>query len=74
MTLEEAQQLKPGDIISGASRSIRLLTRVEINDKYLLWDEDRGDGIINTGHRYEYANMHLVKKAIPQVINNYPIY
>lgn len=79
MTLEEAQSLKPGDIISGASRDNRILAavKVDIGSKMLLWDELRNSGVIDRGHSYSYEKMTIAKRAepvVPKVIDTYPIY
>jgi len=71
MTLEEAQQLNPGDIISGAHSSRRVLTKVWIENHELCWNQE-GNG--DTKHSYEYKHMTLVERAKPVVNNSYPIY
>ena len=71
MTKEEAETLKPGDIISCAGNGYRTLTKVWIEDPDLCWNQ-KGNG--NTKHQYELVNIDIVSRYEPPVINNYQIY
>jgi hypothetical protein len=71
MTKEQAEQLKPGDIISCAGNGNRELTKCWVHRDMLHWHQ-MGNG--ETEHQYEYSRITLVKRAEPIVINNYQIY
>ena len=71
MTLEEAQSLKPGDVISGAGNRYRVLTKVWLrNDCIQWWEKDTRE----LNHTYEYDSMDIVSQAEPLINNSYPIY
>jgi len=70
MTLEEAESLKPDDIISCAGYSMRIIASCNVSVKDLNWKE-KG---CNIPRSWAYENIRLVSKAEPIIINNYSIY
>lgn len=73
MTLEEAQTLGPGDIITGNFYpKNRIIKNCSIHGIDLNWDEPGSDL-----HAWEYARLSIVKKVHniePQVNNDYSIF
>jgi hypothetical protein len=69
MTKEEAEQLRPGDIISCCHDSNRELIECCVKGNSLHWHQ-KGSG---SGHEYPYRDITLVKRG-ERVINNYQIY
>lgn len=68
MTLEEAKQLKPGDVIRGPwQETDRTIVRCYLREVTLFWDQPNN----NTGHSWPINELSIVK---PVVINTYPIY
>ena len=75
MTLEEAKQLKPGDVITGGwnrnGGHERTIASCHMTDEsQLTWKEPGSD----TNHYYEIRTIVLVKAAAPAIINDYSIY
>lgn len=71
MTLEEAKQLAPGDVISGGGDSRRVITKVWIEGDSLCWNQhERGD----LKHTWDISKMILVQKAPTTIVNTYPIF
>jgi hypothetical protein len=76
MTLEEAQSLKPGDVVTGtwyiSDRCPEFRTIVESRVKannLLHWDDT-----IGAKNAYPYANMTIVSRADAVVTNTYSIW
>ena len=71
MTLEEAKQLKPGDVIGGAYNNNRVLTKVWIEGQELCWYQQEKNEV---KHSYPYLSMTLEKAAPPAIINTYELF
>ncbi len=70
MTLEEAQQLKPGDIISGSwgKNDNRTINKCKVIGNSLHWSQgNRGD----MSHSWNIAGIELVKKGSQQLFKIY---
>lgn len=70
MTKEEAETLRPGDVISCACNSKRVLTKVSVYDCTLFWNQE---GAGTTEHSYPIDKIDIVKRA-NQIIDTYDIY
>lgn len=76
MTLEEAKQLGPGDVIQAGTSSNephRIIIGCEIHDSSLWWSEDVRYPT-DYKHSWDIRKITLVKKVYNQEINNYEIY
>jgi len=75
MTKEEAENLKPGDVIFvifGGSSHNRILTKVWLVKDELYWNEEKYDKNIDC--HLPFNQLQLVKKTEAVVIDNYLIY
>jgi len=74
MTLEEAKQLKPGDIITGSFSGNRKIIKCCITKDHLHWSETNRDLENEYPHSWIITNITLVKASEPVINNTYPIY
>lgn len=72
MTEEEALNLKPGDVISCAGNSHRIIVESYVSGSYLYWKQQ--DGGIHLDHSWPLQTVNLVRKADTPIVNNYQIY
>jgi len=72
MTKEEAENLKPGDIIRGGNNHNRILIKVWLVNNELHWNEERYGHDVHC--HLAFIDLEIEKKAEPIVIDNYLIY
>ena len=70
MTLEEAESLKAGDMISCVGFHERVIVTCDVKFNELYWRELNSA----SGHFWAYKDIILVSRAEPTIINNYQIY